>query len=270
MRTFLFALTILVVTAARSEEIQPRPVRVAATKFGSFFKGLFQKSEPAGAAPDVAATTSNPLDLSRFTKGQMSDAVKQALGQGLTNAITRLSQSGGFLTNESVRIEMPAALKRVEEGLRRYGQDGIADTFLNTLNTAAEKAVPLAAPIFQDALAKLSIEDAAKILSGPDNSATDYFKKTTSAELTKLLRAKVSETTEQVGLTSAYKQLISKLRFGSTFLNFNADDLDTYVTGQTLDGLFKVVAEEEVRIRKDPVARGTQLLQSVFGSVLKQ
>lgn len=119
-------------------------------------------------------------------------------------------------------------------------------------------------------LRKLTVEDAARILSGPDNSATEYFRKTTSAELTELFRKQVSASTAKVGLTSAYKQLISRLRFGATFLNYDVDDLDEYITGKTLGGLFSVVADEERKIRKDPVARTTDLMKSVFGSIFKK
>jgi hypothetical protein len=146
----------------------------------------------------------------------------------------------------------------------------IADSFLKTMNEAAENAIPLAAPIFHNALGKLTVEDAARILSGPDNSATEYFRKTTSAELTELFRKQVSAATAKVGLTSTYKHLISRLRFGATFLNYDVDDLDEYITGKTLGGLFSVVADEERKTRKDPVARTTNLMKSVFGSIFKK
>ncbi len=257
----------------QTERRNSQPVKYAATKFGSFFKSIFQKPAPAttptNALPSMKAMVA-PIDLSHFTKGQMDGAIKQALGNGLTNAIARLGATGGFLTNKSVRIPMPEQLKKVEAGLRRYRQDAIADAFVNTMNSAAEKAVPLAAPIFQDALQKLSVEDAARILSGPADSATQYFRKATSADLTKLFKSKVVETTEKAGLTSAYKNLTERLRFGTLFLNYDTGDLDNYVTEKTLDGLFSVVAEEERKIRTDPVARTTDLLKSVFGSLMKK
>ncbi len=269
---FFTMVTLVRLSAVAAESREQPPVRVAATKFGSFFKSIFKK--PADATP-AKPTESSPgtmprLQFPQFTKGQMDSAIKQALGNGLTNAMARLGRAGGFLTNQAVRIPMPDRLQKIEAGLRKYRQGAIADSFINTMNTAAEKAVPLAAPIFQDALRKLTVEDAARILSGPDDSATQYFRKETSAELTKLFRSQVTEMTSQVGLTSAYKKLIEKARFGALFLNYDADDLDTYVTEETLDGLFTMVADEERKIRQDPVARTTDLLKSVFGSLSKQ
>jgi hypothetical protein len=268
----LIALTMTCLSLPAESGSNERPVQVAATKFGSFFKSIFEKkAEPAPTtAPSSKSGTIPQLQFPQFTKGQMDSAIKQALGKGLTNAIARLGRAGGFLTNQAVRIPMPSRLKKIESGLRKYRQDAIADSFITTMNEAAEKAVPLAAPIFHDALKKLTVEDAARILAGPDDSATQYFRKATSAELTKLFSTKVSEVTSKVGLTSAYKQLIQKVRFGALFLNYDVDDLDKYVTDETLDGLFTMVAEEERKIRKDPVARTTDLLKSVFGSILKR
>jgi len=245
--------------------------RPGGTKVGNFFKNIFRK--PAKKEqPAAGSMTKETLSaqLSQFTRGQMDSAIKQALGKGLTNAIAQLGRAGGFLTNSAVRIPMPKRLQKIEAGLRRYRQDAIADEFINTMNEAAEKAVPLAAPIFHDALNRMTVEDAARILSGPEDSATQYFRKATSAELTKLVRTKVSEVTAKVGLTSAYKNLTSRLRFGTLFLNYDMDDLDGYVTDETLDGLFAMVAEEEKKIRKDPVARTSSLLQSVFGSLTRK
>lgn len=271
MKRVLSILLLVATISARADEASTAPVQVAASKFGGFFQRLFTGSESSEPEPTTnASTNSTPLDLSRFSKTQLAAAVRQALGQGVTNAVLRLGSAGGFATNQNVRIEMPDRLKSIEAGLRRYGQDAIADRFVGTLNQAAEKAVGVAAPLFHDALKKLTVEDAAGILSGPANAATDYFRKATSADLTKLVKEKVSETTKSVGLTNAYKELTSRLNFGSLFLNYDVEDLDQYVTESTLDGLFKVVAEEEQKIRQDPVARGSQLLQSVFGSVLKR
>jgi hypothetical protein len=255
---------------ASESDSNDRPVQMAASKFGGFFRNLLKKPAPATNAPAAKPIAVSNFDISKFTKGQLDTAIKEALGNGLTNAINQLGRAGGFLTNQTLRIPMPPRLKKIEAGLRRYGQDTIADSFVKTMNEAAEDAVPLAAPIFNNALRKLTVEDAARILSGPDNSATEYFRKATSSELTALFQKQVSASTAKVGLTSAYKQLLSRLRFGATFLNYDVDDLDQYITGKTLDGLFSVVAEEEQKIRKDPVARTTNLMKSVFGSIFKK
>ena len=178
------------------------------------------------------------------------------------------------MTNLNVKIPMPEKLRTVEKTLRVLKQDKLADEFVTTMNHAAEQAVPEAAGVFGDAIKGMSIEDAKAILTGTNNAATQYFRRTTETNLYAKFLPIVKQATDQTGVTSAYKQLMEKAEaansfgsFGRSLLGAESMDVDAYVTNKALDGLFKMVAEEEKRIRENPAARTTALLQKVFGAV---
>jgi hypothetical protein len=137
------------------------------------------------------------------------------------------------------------------------------------MNQAAEKAVPEAAVLFSDAIAQMSMADAKSILKGPDDAATQYFRKTSEAKLKERFLPIVQAATDQAGVTAAYKKLMQKAGPTAQLLGVGATDLDAYVEGKAVDGLFKMIAAEEKRIRQDPLARGTDLLKKVFGSLGK-
>jgi len=162
-------------------------------------------------------------------------------------------------------------LKVVERGLRAVGQDKLADDFINTMNHAAEQAVPEASAVLGDSIKKMTLADAKTILTSTNNAATAYFRRTSETNLVERFRPIVQKATEQTGLTSAYKKLTEKANFGgfsaSSLLGEDTMDLDGYVTRKTLDGLFVKIGQEEQRIRENPVARTTDLLQKVFGAV---
>jgi len=213
---------------------------------------------------------------SSLSQDQTVQGLKEALGKGVQQAIGRLGHDGGFLTNANVKIPMPEKLRSVEKTLRAVKQDKLADEFVTTMNHAAEQAVPEAASVFADAIKGMSIQDAQGILTGTNNAATQYFRKTTETNLFARFLPVVKRATDQAGVTKAYKQLMEKAGSGSSFGSFGRSllgndsmDVDSYVTTKTLDGLFKMVAEEEKRIRENPVARTTDLLQKVFGAVAK-
>lgn len=191
--------------------------------------------------------------------------LKEALSKGVQQAVAQLGKDGGFLNNLNVRIPMPENLQYVERGLRAAGQNKLADDFVATINHAAEKAVPEAAGIFADSLSKMSVAEAQGILTGPNDAATQYFRKTSEARLTEKFLPIVKNATEKVGVTAAYKNLMAKAGPAAQLLGSNAGDLDGYVTRKSLDGLFKVIAAEEKRIRENPAARTTDLLKKVFG-----
>jgi hypothetical protein len=197
---------------------------------------------------------------------QIAQGLKEALAKGTEQAVRKLGATNGFLTNLTVKIPMPAELKQLETSLRRIKQDQLADEFINTMNRAAEKAVPLAAPVFADAVKQMTIADAKNILNGPKDAATQYFSRTTREALSKQFQPLVKQATDQVGLTAAYKQLTDRAKIAAPFMRAQTLDLDAYVTGKALDGLFAVVAQEEEKIRQDPAARTTDLLKKVFST----
>ena len=168
---------------------------------------------------------------------------------------------------------MPKNLQTVEKTLRTLRQDKLADDFVTTMNRAAEQAVPEAAAVLGDSVKQMSITDARAILTGTNNAATQYFRRTSDTNLFTRFHPIVQKATEQTGVTRAYKQMMDKAGaaggFASSLLGKDSTDLDSYVTRKALDGLFVKIAEEEKRIRENPVARTTDLLQKVFGAVGK-
>ena len=221
------------------------------------------------ASLPATLTSSVPVD-------QVTQGLKEALTMGVQQAVSRLGHDGGFLTNLNVKIPMPEKLRAVEKTLRTLKQDKLADDFVNTMNHAAEQAVPEAAGVFGNAIKGMSIEDAKAILTGTNNAATQYFRRTTGTNLFDKFLPIVKKATDQTGVTSAYKQLMEKADVGNTFGSFGRSvlgseflDVDAYVTSKALDGLFKMVEEEEKRIRDNPAAQTSDLLQKVFGAVAK-
>jgi len=204
--------------------------------------------------------------VSVLTNSEVVDGLKEALNKGTTSAIASLGKQDGFFANVKVKIPMPASLNTIEDGLRKIGQDKYADEFILTMNRAAEQAVPEAAEIFGSAIRSMSIEDAKGILSGPDDAATKYFRRTSGEKLVNRFLPIVKKSTEQVGVTSNYKQMVDKLGFMSKFVDTESLDVDQYVTNKAIDGLFLMVAKEEKLIRQNPAARTTDLLKKVFSN----
>lgn len=214
------------------------------------------------ATPAAAGNTTLPPEI-------LARGLKEALDQGTRKAIARLGQDGGFQNDPAVRISMPESLAKVEKTLRALGQDKYADQFVAAMNQAAERAVPEAAALFAEALAEMTLDDALAILRGPDDAATQYFRKKSEVRLGQRILPLVTAATDQVGVTSAYKTMIRKAGPLATMLGADAGDLDAYITARALDGVFLRVAEEEKAIRANPVARTTDLLKQVFGGMFR-
>lgn len=196
--------------------------------------------------------------------GEIGQGLKEALSQGVSRAISSLGRTDGFLGNPRVKIPMPGFLSKVESALRTFGQDKYADQFVQSMNRAAEQAVPEAASIFGNAISNMTLTDARKILNGPDNAATEYFKKASSEQLTDRFRPIVGQATSSVGVTSSYKDLVGRAGYAVQLLGKDTTDIDGHVTNGAVNGLFTLIAAEEQRIRANPVARGTDLLKKVF------
>jgi len=227
-----------------------------------------------------SANKTNRLSLggAALSQDQIVQGLKEALSKGVQKAVNQLGREDGFLTNLSVRIPLPEKLHTAEKTLRTLGQSKLADDFVGSMNHAAEKAVPEAAAVFGEAIKQMSIADAQAILAGTNNAATEYFRKATQTNLFARFQPIVQKATEQVGVTAKYKQLVGKAgsvqSFGGLFGTKSSAtpetlDLDAYVTHGAMDGLFKLVAEEEKRIRENPLARTSDLLKKVFGSAAK-
>jgi len=191
--------------------------------------------------------------------------LKQALEKGTQQAVTLLGRENGYFANSRVKIPMPENLVRVEKVLRKLGQGKAADEFVLSLNRAAEAAAPQAKAIFLQVIRQMSVQDAVGIVRGPDDAATRYFRQHSETALTEKFRPVVAAATSKVGVTQRYKQLLKEAGPATALIDLRSLDIDDYVTARALDGLFLMVADEEKRIRQDPVARTTELLRKVFG-----
>ena len=221
--------------------------------------------KPIGDALDKGAGTTTGSPGASLSQQEMTGGLKEALSVGVERAIKLLGKDGGFLNDKSVKIPLPGMLQKVESGLRVMGQGELADEFIATMNHAAERAVPEAASIFGDSIKQMSLQDAKGILQGPDDAATQYFRKNSGEKLAQAISPIVKQATEKAGVTSAYKNMVGQADMLGGLVGGSSLDLDKYVTDKTLDGLFLKLAEEEKRIRENPLARSTDLLKKVFG-----
>lgn len=221
---------------------------------------------------DIKQSVSNQTPAgtrSSLSEATVVDGLKQALNQGIDKSVRQLGRENGFLGDASVKIPMPGTLSKVESGLRKIGQDKVADNFINTLNHAAEQAVPKTTDILIQAVKNMTLKDAMNILKGEPDAATQYFKRTSSPGLRTAIKPIVQSATSSVGVTDSYKKMISKAGYLAKFVDPNSLDIDEYITEKAIDGLFVKIAVEEKRIREDPVARTTDVLKNVFGSLVK-
>ena len=204
------------------------------------------------------------LGLADLSNGDAVSGLKDALSQGSAAAVGKLGVENGFLGNDKVKIPLPDALKRIEGGLRLIGMQRQADELVTAMNRAAEQAVPEAKALLVGAVKNMSVQDAKGILTGGDTAATDYFRKTTSSQLTQKFLPIVTKATSKVGLAEKYNNLAGQ---GEKLGLISADQakIENYVTQKTLDGLFLMIAEQEKAIRKDPVGAATGMAQKVFG-----
>lgn len=200
---------------------------------------------------------------------EIVNGLKEALDKGTSYAVKSLGAENGFLNNAQVRIPMPDSLQKVDRTLRSLGAGKYVDEFVGTMNHAAEKAVVEAAPIFANAIRSMTIEDGLNILKGPDNAATKYFQTKTRDQLQQKMLPITKQATEQAGVTRSYKTMVGKMGFASSLVSEDAKDIDQYITNKALDGLYLMIAEEEKKIRENPVARTTDILKKVFSSVGK-
>lgn len=203
----------------------------------------------------------------RSTAGLSNDKIiaglKEALRVSTGKAVALTGKPDGFLKNEAIKILLPPRLQTVGKGMRMLGMGAKVDELEVGMNRAAEQATPQAKQIFITAVKKMSFDDARKILTGGDTAATDYFKRTSSADLTTAFSPIVHRSMQRVGVVQQYNNLLATAPRGSALAG--QFDLNNYVVGKTLDGLFLMLGEEEKKIRKDPAAQATSLLKEVFG-----
>lgn len=204
--------------------------------------------------------------LSDVSRRDAIAGLREALARGAHAAVSQLSARDGFLGDPRVRIPLPTQLQLAEGTMRRFGMGLYLDALAETLNRAAETAVSEATPLLLDSLKRMTLTDAKTILSGADDAATQYFRRSTGGPLEARFLPIVERTTARFSLKSQYLKVARRAaRFG---LISDADaNLDAWVTSRALDGLWLVIADQERAIRADPVATGSALLKKVFGSL---
>jgi hypothetical protein len=190
--------------------------------------------------------------------------LKEALSASARSAVALTSRTDGYFGNPKLRIPIPESMKTMTRGLRKIGLKGQVDEFELAMNRSAERAAGEAFDVFAAAISQMKVTDARAILGGGETAATGYFQRTSSEELRARFTPIVQRGMEQTGLVQAYERLLQHWR-AMPMAPQPQLDLDEYVTGKTLDGLFLVMGEEERKIRTDPAARGSDLLRRVFG-----
>ena len=216
----------------------------------------------------LAAPTAHAAGVESLSKVDSVAGLKAALGQGTDRAVSMLGATDGFLGNPKVRIPLPAGLAKGERMFKMLGLDAQAKELVTSMNRAAEAAVPEARTLLVDSVKQMSVDDARQILTGGDDAATQYFKRTSYDKLAARFLPIVKQTTDRSELSKQYNQFAGQAaRLGA--IDSRDARVEDYVTRKALDGLFVMIAEEERAIRKDPLGQASKLLQSVFGAVKK-
>lgn len=200
------------------------------------------------------------VDTATLAKG-----LKEALRVGGERAIDQLAASGGFANHADVRIPLPGMLDSVAGLMRNYGLGAQVDAFEASMNSAAEQAIGVATPVFVDTLEQMTLDDAKRIYSGGDSAATEYFDEKTRAQLGTRIKPLVEQAMDQAGVMQAYQLLVGQAEQQVPLIKGMSPDVGQHVTDAALDGLFLRLAQEEKKIRQNPVARSTDLLKQVFG-----
>lgn len=215
----------------------------------------------------LAHAKAHALSLGDLTNTEATQGLKAALERGATAAIALLGKTDGFLGNEKVRIPLPGFLDDAAKLMKKLGQGKRVDELITSMNRAAESAVPMAKDLLVGAVNSMTVTDAKNILSGGDTSVTTFFAEKTREPLGVKFLPVVTKATEKVGLAEKYNKVAGKIA-GMGLVKKEDANIQQYVTGKTLDGLYLVIGDEERKIRQDPVGTGSALLKKVFG-VLK-
>ncbi|MFG0585089.1 DUF4197 domain-containing protein [Pseudomonas sp. zjy_9] len=206
------------------------------------------------------------LSLSDLSQQDASGGLKDALIQGAQVAVKQLGTPGGFSNNPDVRIELPGKLGKAAKTMKMMGMGAQVEQLESSMNKAAEAAVPQAQALLVDAVKKMTVADAKAILSGPQDSATQYLNKSSREQIRAKFLPIVKQATDQVGLAQQYNAFAGQAAsFG--VVDAKSSTVEGYVTEQALDGLFEMIAKQEASIRKNPAAAATSLAKKVFGAL---
>lgn len=205
-------------------------------------------------------------DLSNITNADASAGLKTALEQGAVAAVALLGKTDGFLGNPKVRIPLPGYLEDASKLLKSFGQSKRIDELVVSINRAAEAAVPMSKDLLVSAVRSMNVNDAKNILTGGTTSVTTFFAEKTRTPLGVKFLPVVTKATEKVGLVTKYNAVAGKAAGFGLIKKENAS-IQQYVTEKSLDGLYVIIGEEEMKIRQDPIGTGSAILTRVFGSM---
>jgi hypothetical protein len=210
-----------------------------------------------------------PAGSGGITEVEAGQGIKEALVQGVTTAVLNLNKTDGFFGNAAYKLLLPPDAKKIENTLRDLGMGKQVDKAILQINRGAEDAVGFAKPIFTDAIKEMTLVDAINIVKGSNDAATNYFRQKTTDKLIAAFTPSVKSSLDKVNATKYYADVVNTYNnFPTTFTKINPD-LPSYVVGKAVNALFDQVAKEEANIRANPVARTTDILKKVFGSVIK-
>jgi len=219
-----------------------------------------------GAALALAQAPAQALSLAELSNTEAARGLKAALEQGAHAAVGQLGKTDGFLGNEKVRIPLPKSLNDAAQLMRTFGMGARLDELVVAMNRAAESAVPLARDMLVDAVRSMNVNDAKKILSEGNTAASSFFEEKTRVPLGQKFLPVVTGVTEKVGLAENYNQVAGKAADMGLMRREDAS-IGQFVTTKALDGLYLMIAEEEEKIRRDPIGTGSALLSKVFGAL---
>jgi hypothetical protein len=234
-----------------------------------FLGATFTACDVLEEAASMVTTTSTTNTTPQLTNTEVISGLKEALNVGIKNSVNLTSVTDGFLGNAAIRLPFPEDALKVKQKALDWGLSGQVDKFETTLNRAAEEATKEALPIFVDAITNMSISDGFTILNGGDGAASKFLKDQTTAKLVAAFSPKVEAAIAKVKLTEYWNPIITKYNSAMTLTGGEKlnPDLNKYVTEKAIAGLFLMVEQEENKIRKDPMARVSDILQKVFGSL---
>ncbi len=234
-----------------------------------FIISLFSCSIIEDASTTILNSTNNSHSKIDLTNDEVISGLKEALNVGIKNAVNLSSVTDGFLKNDLIRLPFPPDAIKVREKAINFGLSKQVTTFEETLNRAAEEATKKALPIFVNAIKNMSVSDGFSILKGGDGAATKFLKSQTSNQLVIAFAPVVKEATTKVQLTAYWNPIITRYNSAMTLSGGQKldPDLDAYITQKAIYGLFYLVEIEENKIRKDPLARVSDILVKVFGSL---
>lgn len=222
----------------------------------------------SGLVAALVVSSASATGIDDISNRDAINGLKQALTNGAQSAVAKLGKQDGFMNDSRIKIPLPPSMKRAEAMMHSIGAGKQADDLVLRMNRAAEAAVPKAKPLLIDAAKKMTVQDAKGILTGGPDSATQYFKRTTSEPLAKQFKPTVVKAMAKVKLAEKYDEIAaSGAKFG--LVKDEDANLEDYVTRKTLDGLFVGIADEEKKIRENPTAAASSIVKKVFGALLK-